>query len=100
MPLGVLGRGVHSSGCSSCTEALEGEGSHWGPHLAPTALGCGKKGNRYQIPQATEMISCRSEYKTSETWSSSQNHHMGQQELRLSLRYLINGTPAWLSFLF
>lgn len=84
-----------------CTEALRGgEESHRSLHLVPTALSCGKEGNRYQIPQATEMISYFSESKTSETWSSSQNHHIGQQELWLSLRYLINGTPAWLYFLF
>ena len=84
-----------------CTEALRGgEESHRSLHLVPTALSFGKEGNRYQIPQATEVISYFSESETSETWSSSQNHHMGQQELWLSLRYLINGTPAWLYFLF
>lgn len=39
------------------------EKSHRSLHSAPAALCCGKEGSRYQIPQATEMISYPSEYK-------------------------------------
>lgn len=96
---GAYGR-AHSSDTRMAVLRHWEQKNHWSFHLAPASLSCGKEGNRYQIPQATEMISYYSEYKTSETWSGSQNHHMGLQELWLSLYYLINGTPTWLHFLF